>query len=41
MLYPESTLFFSKSPPPLRKIGVIGPQRVDLRCIGAIHPDDK
>ncbi|EGH19846.1 hypothetical protein Pgy4_43682, partial [Pseudomonas savastanoi pv. glycinea str. race 4] len=30
-----------KSPPPLRKIGVIGPQRVDLRCIQVIHSSDK
>ncbi|RML35993.1 hypothetical protein ALQ96_101157 [Pseudomonas syringae pv. atrofaciens] len=41
MLYPESTLFFAKSPSPLREIGAVSPQHVDPRCIRAIHPDDK
>ncbi|RMS61577.1 hypothetical protein ALP62_101307 [Pseudomonas syringae pv. aceris] len=41
MLYPESTLFFSKSPSPLREIGAVSPQHVDPRCIRAIDLHDK
>ncbi|KPW83158.1 hypothetical protein ALO92_100907 [Pseudomonas congelans] len=41
MLYPESMLFFSKSPSPLSEIGAVSPQRVDTRCIRVIHLDDK
>ncbi|KPB77075.1 hypothetical protein ALP99_101424 [Pseudomonas syringae pv. tomato] len=41
MLYPESMLFFLKSPTPLREIGVVRPQCVDLRCIRVIHPEYK
>ncbi|RMM38750.1 hypothetical protein ALQ78_100767 [Pseudomonas syringae pv. aptata] len=41
MLYPESTLFFSKSPSPLLEIGAVSPQHVDPRWIRAIHLHDK